>query len=838
MKIYKKLFAYVQDKKYLGVLAIIFSAISALLTVYGYYLIYKFLDKLIINSNLSGAESIALKSVITLTSGAIFYFVSGMFSHILGFRLETNLRKRGIDGLEKASFRFFDLNPSGQIRKIIDDNAAQTHQVVAHMIPDSSQAIITPVLVLALGFIVSIRVGIILLALTIIGGLILGAMMGEQEFMKIYQESLSKLSAETVEYVRGMQVVKIFKANVESFKSFYKAIKDYSKYAYDYSLSCKRPYVLYQWLFFGLIAILIIPIVYFMTSLASAKVILLELIMILFLSGVLFVSFMRMMWYSMYISQGNYAVDTLEALYEDMQKDKLVHGNVNNFKNYNPQLFTPNLKTIQNPCLSLDPGWFLFSPNGCFLLDKKEFPLYGISVEKNTKRKETHMNSLPNHHFQNKSFYQLSFDGGHLTQYGGLIFFQELFSQLKLKERISKYLVTNDQRRYCRYSDSDILVQFLFQLLTGYGTDYACKELSADAYFPKLLEGGQLASQPTLSRFLSRTDEETVHSLRCLNLELVEFFLQFHQLNQLIVDIDSTHFTTYGKQEGVAYNAHYRAHGYHPLYAFEGKTGYCFNAQLRPGNRYCSEEADSFITPVLERFNQLLFRMDSGFATPKLYDLIEKTGQYYLIKLKKNTVLSRLGDLSLPCPQDEDLTILPHSAYSETLYQAGSWSHKRRVCQFSERKEGNLFYDVISLVTNMTSGTSQDQFQLYRGRGQAENFIKEMKEGFFGDKTDSSTLIKNEVRMMMSCIAYNLYLFLKHLAGGDFQTLTIKRFRHLFLHVVGKCVRTGRKQLLKLSSLYAYSELFSALYSRIRKVNLNLPVPYEPPRRKASLMMH
>ncbi|VJX18186.1 IS1380-Spn1 transposase [Streptococcus pneumoniae] len=378
------------------------------------------------------------------------------------------------------------------------------------------------------------------------------------------------------------------------------------------------------------------------------------------------------------------------------------------------------------------------------------------------------MNSLPNHHFQNKSFYQLSFDGGHLTQYGGLIFFQELFSQLKLKERISKYLVTNDQRRYCRYSDSDILVQFLFQLLTGYGTDYACKELSVDAYFPKLLEGGQLASQPTLSRFLSRTD----------------------------------------------------------------------NAQLRPGNRYCSEEADSFITPVLERFNQLLFRMDSGFATPKLYDLIEKTGQYYLIKLKKNTVLSRLGDLSFPCPQDEDLTILPHSAYSETLYQAGSWSHKRRVCQFSERKEGNLFYDVISLVTNMTSGTSQDQFQLYRGRGQAENFIKEMKEGFFGDKTDSSTLIKNEVRMMMSCIAYNLYLFLKHLAGGDFQTLTIKRFRHLFLHVVGKCVRTGRKQLLKLSSLYAYSELFSALYSRIRKVNLNLPVPYEPPGRKASLMMH
>lgn len=147
------------------------------------------------------------------------------------------------------------------------------------------------------------------------------------------------------------------------------------------------------------------------------------------------------------------------------------------------------------------------------------------------------MNSLPNHHFQNKSFYQLSFDGGHLTQYGGLIFFQELFSQLKLKERISKYLVTNDQRRYCRYSDSDILVQFLFRLLTGYGTDYACKELSADAYFPKLLEGGQLASQPTLSRFLSRTDKVLLITPTIVLMAIILFTLS--RGRQVIVSMPS-----------------------------------------------------------------------------------------------------------------------------------------------------------------------------------------------------------------------------------------------------------------------------------------------------------
>ncbi|VOE98279.1 IS1380-Spn1 transposase [Streptococcus pneumoniae] len=71
----------------------------------------------------------------------------------------------------------------------------------------------------------------------------------------------------------------------------------------------------------------------------------------------------------------------------------VVMGIINLSTNIKPQLFTPNLKIIQNPCLSLDPGWFLFSPNGCFLLDKKEFPLYGISVEKKHKKKGTQISS-------------------------------------------------------------------------------------------------------------------------------------------------------------------------------------------------------------------------------------------------------------------------------------------------------------------------------------------------------------------------------------------------------------------------------------------------------------
>lgn len=335
MNVYKKLFAYAREKVFLGYLAILLSSISVLFTIWGYYLIYKFLYNLIMLNDLAVSEKYAIKIVVVLTAGAVLYILSGVFSHMLGFRLETNLRKRGIEGLSQASFRFFDMNPSGKVRKIIDDNASQTHQVVAHLIPDNAQAFLTPILAIILGFLISTRVGLVLVILTVFAGFLLFSMMGEQKFMKIYQESLAELSAETVEYVRGMQVVKIFGASVESFKSLYNAIKSYSKYAYEYSLSCRKPYVLYQLIFFGLAAILLPIVVYATDMLGDSDMLLVELLMLFFLSGVLFVSFMRIMWVSMYVFQGNYAVDTLEGLYEDMQMDKMKHGEYEVFKDCN-----------------------------------------------------------------------------------------------------------------------------------------------------------------------------------------------------------------------------------------------------------------------------------------------------------------------------------------------------------------------------------------------------------------------------------------------------------------------------------------------------------------------
>lgn len=334
LTVYKKILSYVPKERYLAYIGILLSMLSVVFKVWGYYYLSKFLIEIIVYNNIENAKYYGFCIVGLLIIGITLYGIAGLVTHVLGFRLETNLRKYGIEGLSKASFRFFDTHPSGKTRKIIDDNATDTHMIVAHLIPDNAGAILMPILLLVLGFFVSLKVGIILIILSIVGGISLSMMTGEKEFMKIYQESLETLSSETVEYVRGIQVIKIFGISVESFKALNTAIKNYSKYSLEYAMSCKRGFVGFQWFFFSFIA-MVIPILLLFFNIEDPKMLAVELIMVLFLSGALFVSLMAIMYVSMYAFMGQSVVEKLESIFEEMNSNKLTFGSNEEFKNYN-----------------------------------------------------------------------------------------------------------------------------------------------------------------------------------------------------------------------------------------------------------------------------------------------------------------------------------------------------------------------------------------------------------------------------------------------------------------------------------------------------------------------
>lgn len=180
--------------------------------------------------------------------GLGIYFAALMCSHIAAFHTEKNLKMAALTHLAKMPLGYFDKNPSGKLRKIIDDNSAQTETYIAHQMPDLVGAQVTMVVAVILMLAFDWKIGIPLLLLMILGFLIQMMFMGRDtmEFMKTYQDKLEDMNHEAVEYVRGISVVKVFGQSVHSFKKFKETIEDYKKYAFAFTMSCKKGMVAFN----------------------------------------------------------------------------------------------------------------------------------------------------------------------------------------------------------------------------------------------------------------------------------------------------------------------------------------------------------------------------------------------------------------------------------------------------------------------------------------------------------------------------------------------------------------------------------------------------------------
>lgn len=333
--LYKKLFHYVPDKRILAYFSMALSAAAVCSYMGAYWFLWQSIVSILVIPVYEKAMYDAIIVVILMILRGILNIASATCSHYLGFRLETNLRKNGLHKLLDASSSFFDHNSSGEIRKIIDDNAAETHKAVAHLIPDNVTAVMTPVLMFVLMFAIDYRLGILLILTTVIGVLQYRKMSGGTEFLSGYSAALQKMSAATVEYVRGMQIIKIFGVTVQYYKTLINSIKEYKQYVYQYSLSCKNPYVGFQVLFNVFYAFAVPAAVVFISYGEPAMLILAKIVFFAVFSGAVFTSFTSIM----FTGQDNFGaqntLNQLDELTTSMDQAKLPHGNEETFQDFN-----------------------------------------------------------------------------------------------------------------------------------------------------------------------------------------------------------------------------------------------------------------------------------------------------------------------------------------------------------------------------------------------------------------------------------------------------------------------------------------------------------------------
>ena len=197
----------------------------------------------------------------------------------------------------------------------------------------------------------------------------------------------------------------------------------------------------------------------------------------------------------------------------------------------------------------------------------------------------------------------------------------------------------------------------------------------------------------------------------------------------------------------------------------------------------------------------LYLRGDSGFASPELYEACEEYDCKYAIRLKQNQTL-----LKYAADADEALYRATRNnqidyaiEYGEFEYQAGSWSHPRRVVFKVEKPYGQMIHLFTFIVTTMEMAPYQ-VIQFYCGRGKMENFIKEGKRGFGFSSVSSHSRVVNANRLQVHALAYNLFNWFRRLAlSANMRKQRIDTIRLKLLKVAAKAVRSARYVLLSTS---------------------------------------
>ncbi|EMB27357.1 ABC transporter ATP-binding protein [Treponema denticola] len=226
--ILKRLMPYAGKKSVLLYIAMVMSAVSGIMVLMPMVFIHRIVNTLILNETVdfSYVRENSIYAAAFAGLGLCIYLIGLVLSHIFAFEVEDTIIKTSVKKLIHKPLGYFDDKESGRIRNVIVSGASETHSFLAHQLPDMAMTIISPIVLLVFFFMFNWKLGLASMIPMVIGMILMSAMMtSETKKMKDeYYAELSELSSQTVEYVRGIPVVKTFAQSVESFNKLYSLI--------------------------------------------------------------------------------------------------------------------------------------------------------------------------------------------------------------------------------------------------------------------------------------------------------------------------------------------------------------------------------------------------------------------------------------------------------------------------------------------------------------------------------------------------------------------------------------------------------------------------------------
>lgn len=348
----------------------------------------------------------------------------------------------------------------------------------------------------------------------------------------------------------------------------------------------------------------------------------------------------------------------------------------------------------------------------------------------------------------------------------------------------------------------------------------------------------RVASGTTFGRFFKRfSPSQSYH----LFIDLYRWFFEQVHFDNYTLDIDSSVITRYGEQEGSkkGYNPNKKGrNSHHPLFAFVNDIRMVANCWNRSGNTASSSNCIHFLEETFEILQNKkvgLLRADSGFCSETILKFIEDRNIAYVMSCKLYANLqSAIYHHQRWHPVGMGIWI------SEIEFKQGGWSKPRRIILIKQQEEirrkpttgkklntlfklEDLDQDKLyktryhAIVTNQRLPALQI-WEQYKGRGDSENRIKELKEDFGVQGFCMDSFCATETAMRFVMMAYNLMSLFRILTlqKQPCPTLATLRFN---CFAVGSWVQNG---VLKMSVPLKRRQWYDSLFYFIENTKLPL----------------
>lgn len=178
----------------------------------------------------------------------LLYFGALFCSHLAAFGTLYELKVNFASHLARVSLGFHVMVGSGKLRKIMDENIEKVEIFIAHQLPDMAAALAAPAVMVVILLVMDWRFGLAAMLGVILAFAVQLLMYGNESskvMMEKYQKALEDMNNASVEYIRGISVVKIFKQTAFSFRRLHAAIEAYKSMIIPYTLSWENSFSCY-----------------------------------------------------------------------------------------------------------------------------------------------------------------------------------------------------------------------------------------------------------------------------------------------------------------------------------------------------------------------------------------------------------------------------------------------------------------------------------------------------------------------------------------------------------------------------------------------------------------